>query len=165
MIKQKVIFSREECNTVIDYFKKESELWSSSDRKYQSAIIDFTVETEWLFTRLKQFFETEVEIGITNLKNYIHLHRYEKGEWFGKHRDTRESRMYAVGVCLNDEYEGGDFILYDKEACLLEKRAGNTYVFDVSTEHEITPIVEGERYSLIWFLENNNLKIKIKSLI
>jgi len=102
MIKQKVIFSKEECSTIIDFFKKESELWSNSDRKYQSAIIDFTTETEWLFTRLKEFFEAEIEIKIIKLKNFIHLHRYEKGDWFGRHKDTRESRMYAVGVCLND---------------------------------------------------------------
>jgi hypothetical protein len=32
-------------------------------------------------------------------------------------------------------------------------------------EHEITPILEGERYSLLWFLENEHIKTETNKLI
>jgi hypothetical protein len=35
----------------------------------------------------------------------------------------------------------------------------------VRITHEITPILEGERYSLLWFLENEHIKIKTNKLI
>jgi hypothetical protein len=47
----------------------------------------------------------------------------------------------------------------------LDKVIGNTYLFDVKIDHEITSILEGERYSLLWFLQNEHIKIETNSLI
>ena len=46
---------------------------------------------------------------------------------------------------------------FDKNITL-DKSAGNSYIFPVSIKHEVTKITKGNRYSLIWFLKNTNIK-------
>ena len=93
------------------------------------------------------------------------MHKFTKGDWFGKHNDIRDNRLYAVGVLLNDNFEGGNFTLYNPNEIILNKIIGNTYIFDVGIEHEIAPILEGERYSLLWFLQNEHIKTETNKLI
>ena len=93
---------------------------------------------------------------------YITNHHFDT---FNLGNDIRDNRVYAVGVLLNDNFEGGDFKLHDKNEIILNKISGNVYIFDVRIEHEITPILHGERYSLLWFLENKHIKIETNKLI
>jgi hypothetical protein len=136
-----------------------------NDRKYYSKQIDYNEDTKWLFDKLKTFFEEQSNIQIKKNKEVIHFHKFVKGDWFGKHNDIRENRLYAVGVLLNNDFEGGDFKLHNPNEYILDKQIGNTYIFDVRIDHEITPILEGERYSLLWFLENEHIKIETNKLI
>jgi hypothetical protein len=66
---------------------------------------------------------------------------------------------------LNENFKGGDFKLYNPIEQTLDKVVGNTYLFDVRIEHEITPILDGERFSLLWFLQIENIKPKINKLL
>jgi predicted 2-oxoglutarate/Fe(II)-dependent dioxygenase YbiX len=109
--------------------------------------------------------EKETNIKIGTIKKTIHFHKFTNGDWFGKHNDIRNNRVYAVGVLLNDDFEGGDFKLYNPNEYMLNKEMGNTYLFDVRIEHEITPILSGERYSLLWFLQSEHVKFDINKLI
>jgi hypothetical protein len=165
LIKEKLLFSKEECKTILSYNNLNIKNWNTADRKYNSQAIDYSVKTSWLFDKLKTFFETELDIKIIKMKNQIHFHKFEMGNWFDKHNDDRNNRLYAVGVLLNDEFEGGDFKLYNPNEYTLNKQIGNTYIFDVRIGHEITPILKGERYSLLWFLENEHVKIETTRLI
>jgi hypothetical protein len=70
-----------------------------------------------------------------------------------------------VGVLLSDDFEGGDFKFYNPGECTLLKKIGNTYVFDTRIEHEILPILSGERYSLLWFLQKEHIKFDINKLL
>jgi hypothetical protein len=160
LIKEKLLFNKEECDKIISLSKTNLQKWSSNDRNFISNAIDYTFETNWLFDRLKTFFELETEIKILNLNSQIHFHKFIKGDWFEKHNDIRDARVYGIGVLLNDKFEGGDFKLYDSSERVLNKIIGNTYIFDVRIEHEITPILNGERYSLLWFLKKNHIKFK-----
>ena len=69
------------------------------------------------------------------------------------------------GFLLNESFDGGDFKLYGANETVINKSTGNTYVFDVKIEHEITPILRGERYSLLWFLQKEHIKHQINKLI
>ena len=73
--------------------------------------------------------------------------------------------MYAIGVLLNDNFDGGDFKLYNSDEYTLNKQVGNTYIFDAKIDHEITPVLSGERYSLLWFLQNKHIKSQTNKLI
>ena len=165
IINQKVLFSIEECNSIISLSKSNLKEWFSKDRSYNSYAINYNKNTEWIFDRLKLFFESETNIKIQKLKEQVHFHKFNKGDWFSKHNDIRDNRLYAVGVLLNDDFGDGDFKLYNPSEQILNKTIGNTYLFDVRIEHEITPITKGERYSLLWFLQNEHIKSQTNKLI
>jgi len=164
-IKQKILFNKTECNSIICNDDDEITDWNKNDRKYNSRLIKYGKNSKWLFDKLKNFFESETDFEIIKIKENIHFHKFTQGDWFGLHNDVRESRLYAVGVLLNDDFIGGDFKFYDTEEMILDKVLGNTYLFDVRVNHEITPILEGNRYSLLWFLQNQHIKMKTNKLI
>ena len=165
LLKQKHLFNIDESNLIISYVNSNITNWRLGDRKYNSQSINYSKETDWLFAKLKEFVETENNIEIRTIKKQIHFHKFTKGDWFGKHNDIRDSRVYAVGVLLNDTFSGGDFKLYNPNEVILNKTIGNTYIFDVRIEHEITPVLNGERYSLLWFLQNEHIKSNTNKLI
>ena len=165
ILKEKILFSKEECESIISYNETHITNWLMSDRKYNSQPINYSSETKWLFDKLKDFVERETNVEIRTIKKTIHFHKFTKGDWFGKHNDVRDNRLYAVGVLLNDNFEGGDFKLYNPNEIILDKVIGNTYLFDVRIDHEITPILDGERFSLLWFLQNEHIEIKTNKLI
>jgi hypothetical protein len=165
LIKEKILFNKEECDLIINLIKTNQQNWGFNDRKYNSQAINYSLETKWLFDKLKTFFEEQANIQIKKNKEVIHFHKFVKGDWFGKHNDVRDNRLYSVGVLLNDDFEGGDFKLYNPNEIILDKVIGNTYIFDVTINHEITPILDGERYSLLWFLQNEHIKIETNKLI
>ena len=165
ILKEKILFSKEECESIISYNETHITNWRIGDRKYNSQPIIYSLETKWLFDKLKKFFEEQADIQIKKNKEVIHFHKFVKDDWFGKHNDIRDNRLYAVGVLLNDDFRGGDFKLYNPNEIILDKVIGNTYLFDVRIDHKITPILEGERYSLLWFLENKHIKIETNKLI
>ena len=165
ILNQKVLFNKKECESIISFNETDITNWMMGDRKYNSQSINYSLETKWLFDKLKDFVERETNIEIRTIKKTIHFHKFTKGDWFGKHNDVRDNRLYAVGVLLNDNFSGGDFKLYNPNEIILDKVIGNTYLFDVRINHEIIPILEGERYSLLWFLENKHIKIETNKLI
>lgn len=157
---QKLLFNQDECNYIISAgLNDDTTNWDKFDRKYQSTPIDFE-NNKWVFNRLKTFFESETGIEIKKMKETIHFHRFIEGDWFDEHNDVKDNRVYAVGVLLNDNFEGGDFVLNIDDKLILNKISGNCYIFDVRIRHEICKIRKGIRYSLLWFLQTNHLKFE-----
>lgn len=166
MIYQNKLFTKNECDSIIDLIKLDSMNWLYADRSYESKLISYNHSTKWIFDKLREFFEKETNIKITELKREIHFHTFQKNDYFGIHNDSRDNRLYSVGVILNDSFDGGDFILYPNNNVIqLDKTIGNAYIFPANVEHEVTKILNGNRYSLIWFLQNSNIKLNIKSII
>lgn len=165
ILKEKILFNQTECKSIIEYATLDYTNWKMNDREYSSKSIHHSVETKWLFDKLKTFFELETGLKIIKTKEEIHFHKFIKGDWFGLHNDVREKRLFALGVLLDDKFEGGDFKLYNPNEYTLNKKIGNTYIFDVNIKHEITPILTGIRYSLLWFIDNNSIKININKII
>lgn len=165
MIFQKKIFEVDECLKIINLNKINTQLWYNDDRNYESQSIKYNEETNWIFERLQNFFEETTKQKITNVKKEIHFHTFKVGDWFGRHSDAKSFRIFSIGVLLNNDFEGGEFILYDKENVVLEKTIGNCYIFNVDIEHEITKVVEGNRFSIIWFIDYNQIKLKSNSII
>ena len=161
MIFQKILFSKEECDDIINIHKVNSQKWKNNDREYKSFSIILNGETEWIFSKMKNFFEEESGLLMETIKNEVHFHVFETNDWFGVHNDARNNRLFSLGVLLNDDFDGGEFNLYSQgEEIVLEKKVGNTYIFDAAISHEVTPIQYGIRYSLIWFIQNDNVKTK-----
>ncbi len=165
IFKEKILFSPEECISIISIIDGKITTWEKNDRKYNSFSILYNEKTEWIFLRLKYFFESEMEMVIHKLPETIHFHKFNKGDWFGKHHDFKCERLYGVGVLLNSDFSGGNFKFYNQEEIISEKITGNSYIFDTRIEHEILPIINGERYSLLWFLHVKDLNFNSKNLI
>jgi predicted 2-oxoglutarate/Fe(II)-dependent dioxygenase YbiX len=165
MLVEKVLFTKEECDKIINLKKDTLQKWKNNDREYFSESIKFDNGTEWIFLKLKKFFEEEYGSSMVKLKEEIHFHKFTKNNWFGVHNDTRDNRLFSVGVLLNDDFEGGDFKLYKDGETTLNKKTGNSYIFDVSISHEVTPINFGNRYSLIWFIQNNHIRTSPKKML
>ena len=165
LLNQRVLFSKEECESIVWNVNQSIANFHMTNRKYHSQPINYSLENKWLFDKLTYFFESETGLRIIKNKEEIHFHKFTKGDWFDKHNDIKDDRVYAVGVLLNDVFEGGDFKLYVPNEIVLNKIIGNTYIFDVTITHEITPILEGERYSLLWFLGNEHIKFKTNKLL
>jgi predicted 2-oxoglutarate/Fe(II)-dependent dioxygenase YbiX len=165
MLYQEVIFTKSECDSIINSFYISSEKWKNIDRSYESNLIQCNDNTKWIFDRLVNFFEKNSDYSIINLKKEIHFHIFKKNDWFGLHNDSRDFRLFSIGVILNDDYSGGEFKIYDSGESLIKKEIGNTYVFNVETSHEVTKITDGIRYSLIWFIQNNHIKTRPNKLI
>jgi hypothetical protein len=162
---QKILFNKDECDFIISNQIENMINWNMNDRKYDSKTIYYNESTKWIFDKLKYFFEIETDLKIIKIKQEIHFHKFIEGSWFGKHNDNRDERLYAVGVLLNNNFQGGDFKFYNPNEYILNREIGNAYIFDTKTEHEITEILSGTRYSLLWFLQKEHIKIKPNTLI
>jgi hypothetical protein len=47
LINQKHLFSKEECDIILNLSNDKPQNWNSADRKFKSAAIDYTLETYW----------------------------------------------------------------------------------------------------------------------
>jgi hypothetical protein len=165
LLEEKILFNEEECERIIKFTKKNQKYWNKIDRKYSSYSLDLDEENSWVFYRLRDFFENTKGEELLRLKNKIHYHEFVDGDFFSKHNDSRDNRLYSVGVLLNEDFQGGDFNLYNPNLLRIKNKRGNAYIFDVRIPHEITKVTSGKRISMIWFLEINNFKNKIGRII
>lgn len=167
MIKQDRIFSTKECDNIINEIEKVEEFyWDKQDRRYTSYQIYKSEKTDWIFKKIFNFFEKEIGHNLLDNIEKIHFHKFNTGDFFHKHNDLRDHRIYSVGVILNKDFDGGDFKLYQTTTTIVEKEIGNCYIFDVGISHEITEVTDGVRFSLILFLSDKNMvKRKGKELI
>ncbi len=91
--------------------------------------------------------------------------RYEPGDFFVAHqdgntgllRDDSQSRRVSVVVFLNTGYTGGELTLhgsypdFDKRHAVTGN-AGALVAFRSETTHEVTPVTEGERFTIVsWY--------------
>lgn len=70
-------------------------------------------------------------------------------------------RKLSVVLQLNDDYEGGDFILYGDtmfDEIILPKTKGTIIVFPSNRYHEVKEITSGNRYSIIGWLSGNHFR-------
>jgi hypothetical protein len=194
MIYQEKIFTKEECDKIISYqnvyldllFRsKEPSIDLENRRIEQVGIVlkgkklgkFFNVwdivndaESEWMFERLFNWFSKVSKIECNpDVKPYgCSLHKYSKGDSFTKHIDLNPNfpdRRWNLGIQLNEEYEGGEYICYDdnNNEIVLNKEVGTVVAYNSTTLHEIKEIRSGERWSIVvpvwkhYLLQKKNL--------
>jgi predicted 2-oxoglutarate/Fe(II)-dependent dioxygenase YbiX len=84
------------------------------------------------------------------------LLRYNVGQFYIEHTDSFNARPRSVSCSfmLNDDYEGGEFAFFNRELKLKPKK-GSVLMFpsNFMYPHEIMPVTQGVRYSIItWFI-------------
>jgi hypothetical protein len=175
ILKEKILFSKEECDYIMNLSKELDELKpfgyneNVNNKKirirYCVWVINRNNKTQWIFDKIHRYFENETNLKIKKELDKIYIHKYIEGQKFEKHADTYfKTQLHNVGVCLNDDYDGGEFVLYEPEEPL-PKEAGTIYTFPSVRFHEVKEILKGERWSIIGFLHIDNLDLSKKSII
>lgn len=159
-------FTAEECDRIIDISNRSEKklgqnLGYNTKHSYSYTNLGYSESTSWIFDRLGIFFTESSGRKLISPLHQISIHSYKKGEYFDRHSDQNYA-MYSVGACLNDDYEGGDFIMYSPDY-IIPKEKGLIYYFDSRKQHKITKINRGIRWSLISFILKGNLEISNKN--
>jgi predicted 2-oxoglutarate/Fe(II)-dependent dioxygenase YbiX len=156
-------FTIEECEKIIslsNIFEKHysSEWWQSNETIYLAWHITRNEVTEWIFERLTNYLESSTKIRLIEPLSLIHLQNVQSGNKFEPHVDKRSE--FNIGVCLNDDYEGGELICYNPKI-VIPKVKGSIYSFYGSKLHEVKEVTMGERWSLISFISKSAIKREI----
>ena len=171
--KELVSFTGKECLDIIKFSSSCEENHSSVIFKKQTKVFDYFFYTiirdkysQWIFDRLGKYLYPFYPDNTLYEHPQIYLHRYPVGCKFDRHNDstTHPDQLVNIGVCLNSDYDGGEFIFYSPDE-ILPKVEGTIYHMDSNRDHEVTEIVSGERWSLITFLKEKDLGISKKSII
>lgn len=158
-----ISFTKDECEQIINLsktLKKVERDESPRPISYDFYSIGWNENTRWIFDRMDSYFTETTGIKVVKSLDAIHLFDYSVGDRFGKHRDIYyPGQVWNIGVCLNEDYEGGDFALYNPNK-ILPKITGSIYTFECKQEHEVLEVTKGNRWSLIGFYFYEHLDLK-----
>ena len=171
MFIQKEIFTKSECSKILEIVSTapKSDGFTLYNKNGVKASFDEykvydTKENSWFLDIIKQFIYECVNLRTNELNLDSNILSYTIGDKFSKHVDLSPNdtnpRIYTLGVLLNDEFEGGELLVYDNinnQILTLNKIAGNCYIFESTIEHEVKEITNGVRNSLIIHIKNSEL--------
>ena len=126
-----------------------------NDRSYEFALM--VNNNMGITNKLLNWFEVQSGEKLIHKEHDLIIHKYNVGDYFGKHTDKNyKNRAYVVGFHINDNYEGGEYILYNPNE-IIDKRPGIPYYFKSDRLHEITKITKGIRKSGLIFIDYEDL--------
>lgn len=91
-------------------------------------------------------------LHIVNRKHNKELIKYEQGDKFEKHKDSKLEPLHCYTGLLYSpgDYKGGDLIIYNEDGTVeVIETSGDAWkfvIFDVNLYHESTPIESGAKY-------------------
>lgn len=167
----KDLFSPEECQKIIDLHKQippaEAKIGGSSNdgennpKKRVSELfwIQWSSELNWLFERLAEAVVSSNNkwwgYHLSGLNEALQLTHYKAEnnghyDWHEDHGDSGDflHRKLSLVTLLNEEFEGGEFLLHHF-GDLPEMKKGTTIVFPSFKLHKVSPVIKGERWSLV----------------
>jgi len=162
--------SPDECNNIIEtclqkkleegkVFAKGEYKVLESARKSKVTFFPFKGKFDWLIERIKENLESVIVLKGYKL-NYeldFQFTHYGVDEYYGWHKDTGNSgpasqRAYSLVIQLSDNYKGGLLQFKQEGIQTFGPGLGKMWVFPSSWDHQVTPVKEGTRYSLVaWF--------------
>lgn len=100
------------------------------------------------YIEIHKDFSIDIDTGYNLLK-------YDEGEFYIEHIDSfkNQQRSLSCSLQLNDNYAGGEFAFFGKDVIIKSKK-GSAIVFpsNFMYPHEIMPVIQGTRYSIITWL-------------
>ena len=172
------VLSPKNCNLILDEYKNSSE-WLDTRTgdgevsKNTRNCTEISISSQHI---LEQNFDVRKNLDdavfesvrnvISNYNNLIptfrididtgyQLLRYKEGEFYIQHTDSfkEQQRSLSCSIQLNEDYEGGEFALFDREM-MIRTSHGSAIVFpsNFMYPHEIMPVIKGTRYSIITWL-------------
>lgn len=164
--------TKEECNTILSFSLKNLKLAPSeiinsttdgvdgSIRKSNIQFYPYYAKFPFLLEKIDKLINQYISVKGFDL-DYKHkpfqFTEYNPGDHHAWHKDvygdkiTNYDRYCSLVVQLNDKYEDGELqIRFTKdETFTVEKGIGNLTLFLSDTEHRVTPVKSGVRYTLV----------------
>mmetsp|Transcript_3606 Transcript_3606/g.5312 ORF Transcript_3606/g.5312 Transcript_3606/m.5312 type:complete len:682 (+) Transcript_3606:225-2270(+) len=84
----------------------------------------------------------------------LRINKYDEGDEFKEHIDglyipfDNASSIFSIIICLNDDYEGGDFVINQQENYKKYMKKGSAIVFKAAEKHQALKIKKGSKYIL-----------------
>jgi PKHD-type hydroxylase len=119
---------------------------------------------ETLLTANKDFWNLDVDlIETVELLHYSFTPGDEFQGHYNKHSDfggnaTTRKLSYSALLSDPDTYDGGDLILYLRTDVTVPKEQGQVVLFPSLTFHEVTPITQGNRWSIVTWIRGRPLR-------
>lgn len=171
---QRVLFNESECAYLRSFVHKSEVVKTSSPARGNFnttvAVIPPSDIPVWFKNKIKVFKVKEFlfENKLASSRAVI-INSYGKNGYFARHRDdyaledhwTKRYKTLIVQLSNSSDYIGGDLLVDDHP---VDRTLGNTILFNASTYHELTKIKQGERYSLILWLDRDDI-IEKKELL
>jgi len=160
------VFSEDECNQIIETFEplciNQGGTFTqslSAVRQTQITWIPVNPTTQWIYDKLLDVIvkanDNIFGFNITSLVDKIQFVCYN-GDDLGKYErhidigsnDIYSCRKISISVQLSpgDSYEGGDFIIGRSN---ISREQGTAICFPAFLEHEVKPVTNNKRYSLV----------------
>lgn len=138
-------------------------------RRSQVKWIDNSPETRWVFKKLAEVVSKlnaqYFNFDLTGFGESIQLTHYDQSEhgMYGWHQDYNSSvsRKLSLVMQLTDpsEYEGGNLeIMVSGEKDVVQKRRGFIVLFPSYVVHQVTPVTQGSRQSLVAWISGPPFK-------
>ncbi len=164
------IFSPEEIRNIIkvgwSYVKAESKTGDgegfSAIRKSKNSWIPPSEISNWIYERIQaavvevnKHFEFDLHslenLQFTEYNSEYKGHYHRHIDKFPTAVSPNSHRKLSFSIQLSDpnSYSGGDLIIYNGTQMVANKNMGTINFFPSYTLHEVTPVTEGTRYSLV----------------
>tara|TARA_B100000925_G_scaffold257097_1_gene211289 strand:+ start:273 stop:791 length:519 start_codon:yes stop_codon:yes gene_type:complete len=168
MFNQEIILTPEECDSIIrmnNGYKRSgvASLHNTYENSYRTSYESPTKTTDGirllLLPKLSKY-------NIISLPNYFNILKYDIGQEFKKHKDiglnsSTNQRYKTLIIQLSENYKGGELIIWDNDdEIVCDTTIGNMILFPSKLYHQAKPVLEGVRYSMVYFLKKHNFKIK-----
>ena len=133
--------------------------------------VSWLTEIDWVSTIFTHYFRIanrEIwEYDLTEMEE-VQATRYNKNNFYGWHSDYGTSgdknltRKLSASIIITDpnEYSGGklQFIDWMGKVITTTKSRGSIIIFDSRTPHRVTPVLKGQRISLVSWMLGPKLK-------
>lgn len=160
------VFNRREVKEIIKYgealgledSKVVEGVVDPTYRKSSNSWINNTMETEWIYDRIRDVAMSANEHFKFDLSYFgepLQFTKYEVGQYYGWHEDVgggpSSIRKLSVVINLSDprSYTGGELQLFSNRKDKIDNSIGSAIVFPSYKEHRVTPVKDGTRYSLV----------------
>ncbi len=172
------VLSPENCNLILNEYKNSSE-WLDTKTgggevtKHTRNCMEISISQDFVINQNLDVRKNLDDIVFESVRNIIsnyndivptfrididtgyQLLRYKEGEFYTQHTDSfkNQQRSLSCSIQLNEDYDGGEFALFDREM-MIRTKPGSAIVFpsNFMYPHEIMPVIKGTRYSIITWL-------------
>lgn len=163
--KQEKLFSEEECKYILEKYTlldKGLETEDAGGKRFSFVPINES-EDNWLLDRLIKWAMKETQLDFDWFKapkenKEFWMLSYGPEDIFKKHIDDVLGRKFTVGLLLNNDFIGGDFLCYENNSVhRFYNIIGNCYIFSSDLVHEVRKIIIGERHVVLMFINETQI--------